>query len=174
MTRRANVGTLLAAVGAVLLLISLFVDWWKPDLSAWTVFEVVDLILAAIAALVLLVGAGELTRNRLGVDDRILAPLGIAALLLVIVSIVNNPPAAQGLDEKAGAWIALAGAILLGVGAFLGQRRISVVISSERPQHRPGWADPHPPTQPRGPTGPGTEPPGSEEVTRPNNPSGAS
>jgi hypothetical protein len=46
------------------------------------------------------------------------------------------------------------------------------VISSERAEGRPGPADPHPPTQPRGPTGPGTEPAGSEEVTRPHNPGG--
>jgi hypothetical protein len=167
---RINAGTLLAALGAILLLVSLFLDWWEPGLSAWTAFEVVDLLLAVIAALVLLAAAGELARRRFGVEaERLLLPAGIAALLLVIVSIVNNPPAAQGLDEDVGAWIGLAGAILIGLGAFLAQRRVSIVISSS-PRDRERRADAAPATESRGPTGPATEPPGSEEATRTDNP----
>jgi len=173
MSERINAGILLAAIGAVALLISLFLDWYEPELSAWTVFELVDVVLAAIAVFVVLTAVLALAGRPLGIDeDRWLPPLGAAALLLVVVSIVNNPPAANGLSEETGAWIGLAGAILIGLGALLAPRRISVVISSsprERARRRAG-ADP--PTEPGGPTGPATEPLGSEEETRPNNPVG--
>jgi hypothetical protein len=168
MSERMNAGTLIAAIGAIALLVSLFLDWYEPGVSAWTVFELVDILLAVIAVLVLLGAAGELSRARLGVDlDRLLPVAGIAALLLVVVSIVNNPPAAQGLEEDVGAWIALTGAILIGIGAFLAQRRISIVISSSD-RHPAVRVDQDPPTEPHRPTGPATDPTGSEDITRPN------
>ena len=53
MSRRPlDAGAAVAAGGAVLLLISLFLDWYGDDghgYSAWTLFEVIDLLLAAIA-----------------------------------------------------------------------------------------------------------------------------
>ena len=162
MPERLNAGILVAALGAIALFVALFLDWWEPGLSAWTVFELVDLLLAAIAALTLLGAAGELSGRRLGVEaERWLPGLGAGALVLVVISIVNNPPAANGLSEEVGAWIALAGAVLIVAGAFVAQRRISIVISSsprERAVHH---------TEPRGPTGPATEAEGSETDTRP-------
>ncbi len=162
MPERLNAGILVAALGAIALLVALFLDWWEPGLSAWTVFELVDLLLAAIAALTLLGAAGEISGRRLGVEaERWLPGLGVAALVLVVVAIVNNPPAANGLSEEVGAWIGLAGAILILAGALVAQRRISIVISSA-PRER---SDQH--TEPRGPTGPATETQGSETDTRP-------
>ena len=38
------VGPLVAAIGAVLLIVSLFVDWYE-GLTAFTVFEFIDLLL---------------------------------------------------------------------------------------------------------------------------------
>jgi amino acid transporter len=161
MSERMNAGILLAAVGAVALFISLFLNWYEPDVTAWAVFEIVDVLLAVIAAFVVLVAALQFAGRRLDFDeDRWLPLIAAAALLLVVVSIVNNPPAAFGLSEDVGAWIALAGAILIGVGAILAPRRISVVISSS-PRERPAR-----------PTGPVTDPLGSEDETRPNNPVG--
>ncbi len=117
MSERMNAGILLAAVGAVALFISLFLDWYEPDVTAWTVFEIVDVLLAVIAAFVVLVAALQFAGRRLDFDeDRWLPLIAAAALLLVVVSIVNNPPAAFGLSEDVGAWIALAGAILIGTG----------------------------------------------------------
>ena len=155
MSERINAGVLLAAIGAVALFVALFLDWYGPGLTAWTVFEIVDLLLAGIAAFVLLVAALHAANRPLRIDeDRVLPVVGAAALLLVIVSIVNNPPAANGLSEETGAWIALAGAILIGLGAVLAQRRISVVIT---PRERTGAAH-------------DTDPYGDDEETRPINP----
>jgi peptidoglycan/LPS O-acetylase OafA/YrhL len=159
---RLNAGILVAALGALVLLVSLSLDWYEPGLSAWTVFELIDLLLAAIAILALAIAATELGGRplRLGAD-RWLPALGATALVLVVVSIVDNPPAANGLSEELGAWLALAGAVLIALGAFLGQRRISIVISSS-PRERSER-----PIAPRGPTGPATDPEGSETDTRP-------
>ncbi len=164
---RLNIGRLVAAIGAALLLASLFMDWYEPGFSAWTVFELVDLILAVIAAAALIAVVQELVRGlgpRLDIE-RLLPALGATALLLVVVSIVNNPPAVTGRGEEAGAWVALAGALLLAAGAVLASRRISVQItSSARP---PTHEEPAPP---RPPTGPATDPVGSETETSPVNP----
>ena len=52
MTRRLESGPLLVTVGALLLLVSLFLTWYSGqfDLTAWDAFEVWDLVLAALGA----------------------------------------------------------------------------------------------------------------------------
>ena len=69
MNRRFEMGPLLVALGAVLLLVSLFLDWYGP-LSAWDAFEVVDVLLAALAVLSLVGGLGTLARDDMVVVDR--------------------------------------------------------------------------------------------------------
>ena len=49
MRERFDAGTGLVALGAVLLLVSLFVDWYDPSGTAWSVFEFVDILLALAA-----------------------------------------------------------------------------------------------------------------------------
>ena len=40
MTRRTNIdaGPVLSVAGGLVLLVSLFLDWYEPGVSAWTVF----------------------------------------------------------------------------------------------------------------------------------------
>ena len=54
MRHRIDLGAGLVALGAIGLLVSLFLDWYSPALSAWDAFEIVDwaLVLCAVAALV--------------------------------------------------------------------------------------------------------------------------
>ena len=47
--RGLSAGPILLAIGAAALLVSLFLNWFKPELTAWTAFEIVDLLLALIA-----------------------------------------------------------------------------------------------------------------------------
>ena len=83
--RRIALGPLIGAAGAILLLVSLFLNWYD-DLSAWTSFEVLDLLLAGIA-LISLISLAE----RLGVtpgQGRLVGtgaalPLGAAAFVVV-------------------------------------------------------------------------------------------
>lgn len=166
MPERLNAGRVLAALGAVALFVSLFLDWYEPGFSAWTVFEVVDVLLAVIALLALLVSLDNLLgERRLRMNaDRWLPALAAAALLLVLVSILNNPPAVAGRGEDVGAWIALAGAVAMAVGALLAERQISIVISSS-PRASASTDRPS-----RSSTGPAFEPEGDESKTRPMNP----
>lgn len=158
MPRRVDGGQALAAIGAVILIISLFLEWFGPEVTAWTVFEIVDLLLAAIALATLVAIAppslwGQ--RSAPPVRHSWLLALGVAALVLVAAALINHPPAAVGRPIESGAWLGLAAAALMAVGGLLAGKRISVVVgaadsgvSPQREAHaRPAEPDPRP-TQP--------------------------
>jgi hypothetical protein len=130
MPQRIDAGPLLAATGAVLLLISLFLDWYEPGLSAWTVFEALDLVLAA-AALATAAIAAARVRWELPVRERALPVLGVLALVVVASQLIDRPPAVafDEHDPETGAWLALAGAALMLAGGVLSVARISLSVS---------------------------------------------
>jgi hypothetical protein len=144
MPERVNGGQALVVVGAVALIVSLFLDWFEPGLTAWTVFEIVDLLLAALAlaALVIAIGAAIGPEGSLAaVSPRWLPAIGIAALAIVVEALINHPPAAIGKATETGAWIALGGAGALTVGGVLSAARVSLVITL-RPRERDSeWSD---------------------------------
>jgi len=126
--RSVGAAQLLLGLGGMLLLVSLFLDWYEPGLSAWTVFEVLDLVLAALA----LVGiwaliSGLFLESQLS-DDLFPIAAGVA-FVVVLSQLVNHPPAAQGGSPQRGAWLGLAGSGLMLVGAALGTTRISLGVS---------------------------------------------
>jgi hypothetical protein len=120
---RFDAGTGLVALGAVVLLVSLFVDWFDPSGDAWAVFELTDIVLAlaAIACLVAVV-------PRYAALARAVPVIAFVTLFIVAVQIVDKPPAARGDAIAAGAWLALAGAALMAVGATLSAASISVTV----------------------------------------------
>ena len=131
-TTRLDAGVSVAAVGALVLLVSLFLDWFGDEreaASAWTLFEVIDLALAAIALLAL---STFLSRN--GFAPRLpqgpLVLLGAAALVLTASQLIDHPPAVafSEVDPQTGAWLALAGALLLIGGAFMSIARVSFSV----------------------------------------------
>ena len=127
MRQRLDLGSILAALGAALLFVSLFVAWFDPGGTGWQVFEALDLVLAAIAV-------GALTAVAIGLgtapEDRAwwVPVLAAVALAVVAVQLVDPPPAARGADRVEGAWLALGGALLLGLGALLQRARISISV----------------------------------------------
>ncbi len=160
MSERIDAWPLLAAVGALMVLISLFLDWYEPDLSAWTTFEIVDLLLAAISVAFIVAVVSRLTGTRTRgpvVRDAWLPVLAVGTLVLVALSLVNHPPAAINLGEKVGIWIALAGSLVMVIGSLAGRTRISFSFSFREPEPgRPvepssGRGEPAPP--PTGETG---------------------
>jgi hypothetical protein len=120
---RFDAGTGLVALGAVLLLVSLFVDWFDPSGDAWAVFEFVDILLAA-AAVVCLVAVVP----RYGALQRAVPVIAFAALFVVLVQIVDAPPGARNDRIEAGAWLALAATALMAAGATLSAASISVTV----------------------------------------------
>jgi hypothetical protein len=120
---RFDAGTGLVALGAVLLLVSLFVDWYDPSGDAWNVFEIVDavLALAAVACLVAVV-------PRYAGLQRAVPFVCFVALFIVAVQVIDPPPVAAGDELATGAWLALAATLLMAAGAALSAASISVTV----------------------------------------------
>ena len=154
--RRFPAGPLVAAIGGVLLLVSLFLDWFD-DFTAWTIFEVLDLVLAAIAVFSFATLVRELgvplPRVRV-IAAGALLPLALTAFVVVVSQLVNHPPAGVDRDPDVGAWLALAATAIMLAGAILAAARISLAVDV-------GPGDTEAPTvqQPPGPPGPGGPPP---------------
>ncbi|HET8952076.1 MAG TPA: hypothetical protein VFN44_16260 [Solirubrobacteraceae bacterium] len=153
--RRVRLGEVVAGAAGVLLLASLFLKWYSVSsaavlgagqrgVSAWTAFSVVDILLALVAllgialALAQIVGRGPALPVAIGV---ITTTLGLAATLLVLYRILNQPGPNDLIDVEVGAWVGLVAC----VGVFLGGW---LSLSDERP--RP--VDPLPPEPHRRPT----------------------
>jgi hypothetical protein len=129
---RINGGQALAVVGAAALIVSLFLDWFEPGNSAWRLFEIVDLLLAAlaVAALVIATGAVLAPAGPLAAgSSNWLTVIGFAAIVIVAEALINHPPGAVGRAAETGAWIALAGAGVLTVGGVLSATRVSMEIT---------------------------------------------
>ena len=140
--QRVNGAQLLVGVGAIALLVSLFLDWFKPGLTAWTVFELEDLLLAAIG-IAALVGVVATVAPASGLRPPRPATqplLALAALVLVAATLLNHPPAATGRELDSGAWIALGGSLAMVVGAVLTIASVSLTITLT-PRERRAAAD---------------------------------
>lgn len=168
MSRRIDARELLAALGGLLVLISLFLEWYEPDrgavfsgngITGWEAFETLDLILAALALAVIATGAQSLgTIGSLGA--RMLLPLGALLLIIVVVQIASPPPVAWGADVATGGWLALAGSLVVLAAGLLRAARISISVDVAGRESRrrvpavdkrpgAGGAPPAPPTPPR-------------------------
>jgi hypothetical protein len=126
MPRRIDLGRAVLFAGSALLLISLFTDWYElggAGVTGWQVFETLDLVLAALAI------AGMVAAVRPEVTPPwAAAVVPGAAVFIVFVQLIDNPPAAGDANPAAGAWIALAGAFLMAAGFALSLAAISVTV----------------------------------------------
>jgi hypothetical protein len=122
---RFDAGTGLVAVGAVLLLVSLFIDWYHPGGDAWAVFESLDVLLAGAAVCGLLAVAPRFGTGGLG---RALPLISGIAFAIVLVQLIDPPPAVSDSSLATGAWLALAATATMALGAILGAARISVTV----------------------------------------------
>jgi hypothetical protein len=137
------VGPLVAALGALLLIASLFTDWYE-GITGFTVFEFNDLLLVGLAVVTLAALAGSMRLVR-PLDPGVALGVAILALLVVLSQIVNDPPAVagdDGRDQDVGIWLALAGAALMVAGAVLSTVRLAIAVE---PRERRAAAEPSAP-----------------------------
>jgi hypothetical protein len=137
----------------VVLLVSLFLHWYTPGVSAWNVFEVIDLLLA-LTALTAVLAAVHLLQPDLAraigtrASERTGVTAGTVALVLVASQILNHPPAAQGAGVMFGAWLALGASLLMLAGGLVTIAwAISVRVTVDRQaQRRPPATPPAAPS----------------------------
>lgn len=149
--RNLEAGVLLLGLGAILLFVSLFLDWYQPGVDAWSVFEAWDLVLAVIAVVALVATASRLGYGPPRPASWVLGP-ALATLVIVVYAILDPPPATIGLpdgDPATGLWLALAAAVLMTAGAVLSVARISVAISAAEPAYTSHAAARDDPVHPR-------------------------
>ena len=160
--RRLEIGPLIVAVGSLVLLVSLFLDWFGSD-TAWGIFELTDVLLAALAVTALVAGAGLIAPELGYLDRRWLVGSVVAAAVLVIAALLSPPPAASGADPQTGAWIGFAATLVMlaGVVLSLGRVSFSMAIEGREPRQRVSAVDHRPPTTE---TGPAVEPTGTTAV----------
>ena len=176
MPRKIDAGEVLAAIGGVLVFVSLFLNWFS-DYTGWEAFESLDLVIALLALLAVVSALSSITGWPDGLSPRLLPWLGGLLLLIVTVQLIEPPPGLLNVEidadgdtfgawfdpeREAGAWLALAGSALMLLGGILRLARISVTVSVggrdvrkrvpavDRRPNGGGAVDPEPtePTQP--------------------------
>jgi hypothetical protein len=136
MTRRLEAGPLLVTLGALLLLVSLFLSWFQVEITAWEAFEVWDLVLFVLALGAIAAGLGLATEDDELIDRRVL-PAGVVAVAVIVASqIIDPPPAAAGQDPDTGAWLALGSALVMCAGAVLTFGRVHFALMVEEREPR--------------------------------------
>jgi hypothetical protein len=130
MTRRIEAGPVLVALGALVVLVSVFLDWYEPNVTAWEAFEVLDLVMAALAVAGIVAAAGTV-RPDAAVIERHQLPLVVVGLTVVVASQILDPPPAVAGDPSLGACLALGGALAMCAGAVLTLGRVSFALTVE-------------------------------------------
>ena len=145
--RRFDIGPLIVAVGSLVLLVSTFLEWYGGE-TAWGVFEVADVLIAALAVAALLAAVGMIAEEAAVVDRRLLPGLVLASAVLVIAEILSPPPVVGGADPQTGAWIAFAAVLVMLIGTVLSLGRVSFsfAIEGREPRQRVSAVDHRPPT----------------------------
>ena len=130
MTRRIEAGPVLVGLGALVLLVSVFLEWYEPNLTAWQSFEFIDLLLTVLALAALVAAAGTVWPDAALIDRQAL-PLIVAALLVLVASQILDPPPGVVGDPDIGAWLALGAVLVMCVGAVLSLGRVSFSLTVE-------------------------------------------
>jgi len=165
MTRRIEAGPVLVGLGALILLISLFLDWYQPAVTAWDAFEVLDLLLAALGIAALVAAAGAVRPEATVVERHWLPAIVAAITIIVVAQLLDPPPALVDGDPDTGAWLALGAAIVMCIGTLLTLGRVSFALTVEgRDTRRRVSAVDHRADDPTTTEGPAIRPLGDEKT----------
>jgi drug/metabolite transporter (DMT)-like permease len=140
--RQLRVGETLALLGAIAVIVSLFVrnyDGPVGTLDAWNTFGagVVLLLAAVCAALAMVISALTERSTALPVSTAVWCVLlGLAAVIAALVRALERPDHAT--QACYGVWLALAGAVAILLGAWLALRdERPSLYTPVRPEPRP-------------------------------------
>jgi hypothetical protein len=120
--RRLSAGEWIAAGGAVLLIVSLFLPWYTvagEHVTAWQSMTVDDVLLAAVG-LGTLTGAGLTMRRSRPAVPVVYASLSTIVALIVVLWRIADPAPAAHASRAVGAWLGLAGAAVVAVASWIG------------------------------------------------------
>jgi hypothetical protein len=138
------IGPILAAIGGVLLIVSLGLDWYGPY-SGFNSFEFLDLLLVVLALVTLAALAASFGLLRTPLRSGTSLVVGVVALLVVLSQLINHPPVGNERDVETGLWLGLGGAALMLAGAILSTARIAIAVE---PRTRASTASPPPASSP--------------------------
>jgi hypothetical protein len=162
---RLRQSDLIAGLGGVALLITMFLDWYSLSLAgfvsvgvnAWQAFSITDLILAlaALSGIAVAVLTASRRSPALPVAAAVLATtVGAFATLLVLYRILNQPGPNELVEVEFGAFLGIVSVLAVGVGGFRAIRdeegEDTPTPTDVRPAPAPvGPSDPAPPPEPR-------------------------
>jgi hypothetical protein len=130
LTRRFDIGPIVLALGAIVLLIALFLDWFAAW-NAWQVFEITDVLLAALAIAGFVAALGLIAEDVDFIDRRFMPWIVGAALVLVLNQLLAPGVALEEAELGTGAWMALAGVLVMVIGAVLSLSKVSFSVAME-------------------------------------------
>jgi hypothetical protein len=167
---RLRVGDMIAAGGAVVLLVLMFLDWYavggttrvgnqaikvSVGLTAWEAFGITDILLAlsALVAIGLVVFTVTRTSPALPVAASVITTaVGALASLLVFYRILNQPGPNEFLEVKLPAFLGLGAVLAIAVGGWRSMRDEEWAVEPLPVDTRPappreGAEDPAPPPE---------------------------
>jgi hypothetical protein len=118
--RRLRLGEWLAAAAGLVLVGSLFLDWYGTQ-NAWQSLDVLDIVIFLVALLALALAALQATRTSPAMPAGagvLTVVFGAIGTLLVVYRIINQPGPNELVEVRTGAWIGLAAAIAITVGGW--------------------------------------------------------
>ena len=162
-------GPLVAAVGAVLLIVSLFLDWYE-GLTGFTVFEFIDLLLVLLALATIASLAGGMGLVKPAPSPTVSLAVALFTIFVVLTQVINDPPAVvgPGPEKDIGIWLGLSGTALMVAGGVLAYASISLAFeprSRESDRDATGVGAPPAPDRPR--REPGRPAASDDDPTRP-------
>ena len=140
-TSRMSQGQMVAAVGGVLLIVSLFLSWGEGA-SAFDAFSGMDIIMLIIGIIAVVWGAAA----GMGAATPPVLSAMLVGLLGVVVLGFTLGTDLELEDADIGAWLALVASIAIAWGALAGgSRRVTAPAATRRPATP---ASPPPPSDP--------------------------
>ena len=143
MTRRFDIGPFVLALAALVLLVSLFLPWvdygsaveavpggaGANEVNAWRLFEITDLILAALAIAAFVAAIGMIVPT-VDLIDRRWAPWIVGTAFVLVANQLIAPQSSIG-NPGLGAWMAFGATIFMALGTLLALGKVHFAIAVE-------------------------------------------